>query len=120
MSISGIAASTNGHANGIQVWFPQLRNAITTLTTSLASGDLTGAKKAYAALMQDTQNVGQTQNGPQTAANSQFSTDLAAIGDALQSDDLAGAQKAFATLTQNMQRTRQAQNGQQTQNVSFR
>ena len=117
MSISGIAPSANGHPNGIQVWFPQLRKAIEALTKSLASGDLAGAKKAYAALMQDRQNVAQAQHGPQTAANSQLSADLGAIGDALQLDSLAGAQKAFATLTQNMQKTRQAQGGQQTQNT---
>ncbi len=117
MSIPGIVSSANGPQNGIQVWFPQLRKAIAALTTSLASGDLAGAKKAYAALLQDRQNVGQAQNGPQSTANSQFSTDLDAIGAALQSDDLVRAQNAFAMLTQNMQRTRQAQRGQQTQNT---
>jgi hypothetical protein len=75
----------------------------------MASGDLAGAQKAFATLTKHRQNVGQAQNGPQTAASTQLSTDLAALGKALQSDDLAGAQKAFGTLIQNMQKTKQTQ-----------
>ncbi len=104
MSISSIASRTNLYSNGTHTWFPQLRKALATLATSLASGDLTGAQKAFAALTEDRQNVGQAQKGPQATASSQLSTDLEAIGSALQSGDLTGAQKAFAVLTQNRQR----------------
>ena len=65
--------------------------------------------KALATLTKHRQNAGQAQNGPQTVASTQLSTDLAAVGDALQSGDLAEARKAFGTLIQDMQKTKQTQ-----------
>jgi hypothetical protein len=66
------------------------------LSSSLSSGDLAGAQKAFAAL---------TANAPKNAAaqNSPLGQDVSALRQALQSGDVAGSQKAFATLQQDMQ-----------------
>jgi hypothetical protein len=109
VSISGIASSTSVYPKGAHPWFPQLRKDLAALETSMASGDLAAAQKAFATLTKDRQNVGQAKNGPQTAASSQLSTDLAAVGNALQSGKLAEARKAFETLIQDMQKTKQTQ-----------
>jgi hypothetical protein len=110
MSISGISSDPTAYQNYASSPFQQVRKDFASLKTSLASGDLTGAQKAFAALTQDLQTI---QSGQQAGASSLLENDLAAIGNALQSNDLAGAQKALATLTQDMQKVRQAQGGRQ-------
>ena len=110
MSISGISSDPTAYQNYASSPFQQVRKDFTSLKTSLASGDLTGAQKAFAALTQDLQTI---QSGQQAGASSLLENDLAAIGNALQSNDLAKARKALATLTQDMQKVRQAQGGRQ-------
>jgi hypothetical protein len=97
MSISGIS-STNVYQSSLQTRLQQLKSDFTDLEKSLNSGDLAVAQKAFAALQQDMQNVGQ-----QTGGNNQLTNDLVALGNDLQSGDLTGAQKAFATLMQDME-----------------
>jgi hypothetical protein len=109
VSISGIASSPRVYPKGAHPWFPQLRKDLAALETSMASGDLAAAQKAFATLTKDRQKAGQAQNGPQTAASTQLSTDLAAVGNALHSGDLTEAQQAFGTLIQDMQKTKQTQ-----------
>jgi hypothetical protein len=110
MSISGIAPDPTAYQNYAASPFQQVRKDFASLKTSLTSGDLTGAQKAFTALTQDLQTI---QSGQQAGAGSLLENDLAAIGNALQSNDLAGAQKALATLTQDMQKVRQSQGGRQ-------
>ena len=109
MSISGIASSTSVYPKGVHPWFPQLRKDLAALETSMTSGDLAEAQKAFATLTKHRQHVGQAQKGPQTVASTQLSTDLGAVGNALHSGDLAEARKAFGTLIQDMQKTKQTQ-----------
>jgi hypothetical protein len=106
MSISGISSDPTVYQNYASSPFQQVRKDFAALKTSLASGDLAGAQKAFAALTKGLQTI---QRGQQTGAGSLLESDITAIGNALQSNDLAGAQKALATLTQDMQKIRQAQ-----------
>ena len=101
MSIAGISSSTNLYQDPTSQ-IQSVREDFSGLTTSLASGDLTAAQKAFATLMQDLGTSG-TQSGQQTGAASQLNTDLTAIGTALNSGDLTAAQKAFSTLQQDLQ-----------------
>jgi hypothetical protein len=105
VSISSIASSTSVYPKVAHTWFPQLRKDFAALATSLASGDLEGARTAFATLTKDRQNAGQARSGPQTEANSRLSADLAAIGNALRSGNLDDARTAFGTLRQDMQKT---------------
>ena len=111
MSISGISSSTNVYQNQFQ----QMRKDFSALQTDLSSSNLTGAQQAYATLMQDLQNVSQSQSGQQAGGTSQLGNDLAAVGKALQSGSLTDAQSAFALLTQDLQSAEQAQAAQQAQ-----
>ncbi len=95
MSISGISSSTNLYQDPLSQ-MQSVRQDFSSLTTSLALGDVTAAQKAFTTLMQDLGNTS-AQSG-QTGATSQVSTDLTTLGTALNSKDLTGAQKAFATL----------------------
>ena len=103
MSISGISSGTNIYQDPTSQ-IQSVRQDFSGLTTSLASGDLTGAQTAFATLMQDLGNSS-VQSGQQTGAASQLSTDLSTLGTALNSGagDLTAAQKALATLMQDLQ-----------------
>ena len=104
MSISGISSSTNAHYQDPMSQLQSVRQDFSSLTTSLASGDLTGAQNAFATLMQDLGGNTSAQSGQQTGAPSQLDTDLTTLGNALNSSsgDLTAAQKAFATLLQDL------------------
>lgn len=80
MRISGSSNVSSSQSTTAAAW-QQRQQSVKDMFTSLQSGDLSGAQKAFAAI-----NGGKSQvnaNGP-----------LADIGKALQSGDLAGAQKA--------------------------
>jgi len=114
MSISGIASDPTVNQNYASSPFQQVRKDFASLKSSLNSGDLGGAQKAFATLTQDLQSVTQAQTGQQAGTNSTLDDDLSAIGTALQKGDITGAQNAFQTLQKDMQQMRQAQGGQKT------
>ena len=107
MSVSDISTSTNIYQDRMSQ-MQSVRQDFSSLTTSLASGDLTGAQNAFGTLMQD---IGSTnaQSGQQAGATSQISTDLTALGTALNAKDLTTAQSAYATLMQDLQAGQQTQ-----------
>ena len=74
-----------------------LKQALQSLQTSLASGDLSGSQSAFQTLQTLYQNSA-TAGGTNLSSSSQLSTDLTALGTALTSGDLSTAQSAFATL----------------------
>ena len=104
MSVSSVSSDPTVYQNSASRPFQQVRKDFAALGKALNSGSsdaLTTAQSAFQKLQSDLlqmQQVQQTQSGQQTGANSQFSTDLAALEKAVQSGDLSGAQKAFAAL----------------------
>lgn len=74
-----------------------LKQALQSLQSSLASGDLSGSQSAFQTLQTLYQNSA-TAGGSTLSSNSQLSTDLTALGTALTASDLPTAQSAFATL----------------------
>ena len=72
-------------------------NDVKSLSSALASGNVSDAEKALATLQKDVAS----KNGD-TSANDPFSKDLASLGDSLQSGDLSGAQQKFAQIQQKM------------------
>jgi len=124
MSVSSVSSDPRVYQNSASSPFQQVRKDFAALGTALNSGSsdaLTAAQRAFQKLQSDLlqmQQLQQTQSGQQTAASSQFSTDLAALEKAIQSGNLSGAQKAFAALQSDLpqvQHAQQTQNGQQTQ-----
>ena len=71
------------------------QQALQSLQQSLASGDLAAAQTAFNTYQTLTQNLA---NASGTSTNSQFSTDLKALGTAISSGDLATAQSAFTAV----------------------
>jgi len=128
MSVSSVSSDPTVYQNSASRPFQQVRKDFAALGKALNSGSsdaLTTAQSAFQKLQSDLVQMQQvqlqqTQSGQQTGANSQFSTDLAALEKAVQSGDLSGAQKAFAALQSDLLQVRQVpqtQNGQQTQSV---
>ncbi|CAO3358306.1 hypothetical protein [Azospirillum melinis] len=77
------------------------------LASSLQSGDLSGAQKAFDGLQQANANGGSSNARTQALSqNSNYKT----LQDALSSGDLAGAQKAFGALQQDMKSARGERN----------
>lgn len=121
MSISGISSDPTVSQNYASSPFQQIRKDFAALGKALQSGNVSDAQAAYTTLQTDMQAAGQSGTG----ANSQFSTDLAAVGAALgfssnsstpgQGGSIPAAQTAFNTLQSDMQQARQTQGGQQTQ-----
>jgi soluble cytochrome b562 len=66
------------------------------LENSLKTGDLDGAKKAYATITQMQQQMTSQPGNPPGSA--QFKSDMDALGKALDSGNLSDAQQAFASL----------------------
>ncbi len=88
MAITSSTASTTGAGQtGASAWQQRQQN-FQALAQALNSGDLTGAKAAYAALTAN--NSGGASSSPNSP--------LAQLGQALQSGDLAGAQTAFSAM----------------------
>ncbi len=91
MSSSSIVASTTGTPQ-----WSQGNNPFQQLAQALASGNLSAAQQAYAAIQQNAPQGAAAQNGQ----GSTLQNDFAALGQALQSGNLAAAQQAFAQLQQ--------------------
>jgi hypothetical protein len=75
----------------------QLQQSVLNLQNDLSSGNLSGAQSAFAALQLVSQTLA-TASGNTASGNSQFSTDLNALGSALTAGDLTAAKSAFATV----------------------
>ncbi len=96
----------------------QVRQDYAQLSSSLQSGDLTGAQSAFASLQQALQSQGTIAEAtpvggppiPSTPTNSSDSitTDFNALGSALSSGNLTQAQSAFSQLQKDIQTTQQA------------
>jgi hypothetical protein len=74
------------------------------LQSTLQSGNLNGAQRAFAAFQQDVQKTTQM-TGPDSmfAPGTQASKDLQALGGALRSANLSSAQQAFSSLLKDIQ-----------------
>jgi len=72
----------------------QAGNPFQQLSQALASGNLSAAQQAYAAIQQNAPQGAAAQNGQGSTQQNAF----AALGQALQAGDLAAAQQAFAQL----------------------
>ena len=92
-SISAVSASATGSLQTVDQG--SSRQQFLQLMKAINSGDLSGARQAYAALTQ-----AQTDTGKQPDPNSPIGQALAQIGQALQSGDINGAQQALAALKQ--------------------
>lgn len=99
-SMSGVSQAAHTHRHHHE---SQNGQDFKSLATSLQSGDLAGAQKAFQALQA---------NAPKNASstNNPMATDFNALGQALQSGDITSAQKAFATIQQDME-SRKANRG---------
>lgn len=87
--------------------YRKIKQDLQELGTALQSGNLSGARTAFATLQQDAPNLtAQSQNANTTNPRAQA---LAALGTALQSGNLAQAQQAFANLQQVTQGSMAAQ-----------
>ncbi len=73
----------------------QAQQAWQKVQASLAAGDLTGAKSAFATFQQINQSLSAASG---TTTGTQLSTDMTALGSALNAGDLSSAQTAFATV----------------------
>ena len=109
MSISGISSDPTVSQNYASSPFQQVRKDFAALGKALNSGDLQGAQSAFQTLQTDMQAAGQSGTG----ANSQFSTDLGAVGAALfptsGQGSITAAQTAFNALQSDMQQAQQTQ-----------
>ncbi len=95
MTVSGVSTTDSVYSSDMQNAFKQRMNDFKQLGSSLQSGDLAGAQKAFSALQQDVQASGQ-----QSGTNTQTDAAMQKLQDSLKSGDLAGAQQAFAALKQ--------------------
>jgi hypothetical protein len=107
MSVSSVSSSSSLTQTDWRSVTNQLKQDFKQLASSLQSGDLSGAQKAYATLqqlLQSTQSGGPSSNGQQASStNNPIQNDFAALGKALSNGDLAGAQSAFSQLQTDMQ-----------------
>ncbi|MBI1777946.1 MAG: hypothetical protein HYR63_21625 [Proteobacteria bacterium] len=106
MSITGITSGTSSVSNpflqSLQDELQQRLANFKALQEAVKSGDLAGAKKAFAALQKSAQLGGQDPNGQLFGPNDQLNNDFKALGDALDAGNLPDAKKAFAKLQQDM------------------
>jgi hypothetical protein len=80
--------------------YQQRKQDLVQLANALKSGDLNGAEKAYAAIVQ----LGKTYGHGQAFKMANREQDFEAVGKALQAGDLAGAKKSLEALRQTFQR----------------
>jgi hypothetical protein len=78
----------------------QTQQAWQTVQQSLAAGNLSAAQTAFSSYQQLTQNL--TNISGSSAANTQLTTDMTALGTALSAGSLSAAQSAFATVQTDM------------------
>ena len=105
MSVSSISSSSSVNQTDWRSLMSQLVKDFTQLASSLKSGDLEGAQKAYTALQQ---LLPGNQAGGQSSASNPLQNDFAALGQALNSGDLSAAQSAFSQLQTDMQAAAQS------------
>lgn len=113
MSISSVSNNTTPlQTSQMSGAFKQRKQDFAALGSALQAGDLAGAQKAYAALQQDTQGIGQARGGQgdkddttQTAQSGTTSTKdmMDQLKQALSTGDMQGAQQAYAAIQQKMQ-----------------
>ena len=106
MSVSNVSSSSVVTQTDWRSVVNQFKQDFKQLASSLQSGDLAGAQKAYTALqqlLQSNQSGGQSSNAQQaSSSNNPIQNDFAALGQALSSGDLSGAQSAFSQLQTDM------------------
>lgn len=95
MAIGSISAASLAQNVLTSSNITQTQQAWQQVQTSLAAGDLSGAKTAFATVQQLNQNLS---NAGGAAPSTQLSTDMTALGSALTSGDLSTAQSAMATV----------------------
>jgi len=108
MSISSIVASSLFQptvTQGVQNKFQKIQSEFQQLGQDLKAGDLSGAQKDFATLIQDLP-ISQTQGGASSGGAAQA---LQVLGQDLQSGNLAAAQGDFAAIQRKAQESGQAQ-----------
>jgi hypothetical protein len=95
MSVGAISAGSLAQGVLTSSSITQAQQAWQKVQTSLAAGDLAGAKSAFATVQQINQNLSSVSG---TTASTQLSTDMNTLGNALTAGDLGSAQTAFATV----------------------
>jgi hypothetical protein len=107
MSISGVSSTSGLSQTDSQSSVNQLRQTFKQLASSLQSGDLSGAQKAFSALetlLQSNQSTSPSSTvQPASTTPTPVQNDLAALGQALSSGDLSTAQSTFAQLQKDLQ-----------------
>jgi outer membrane protein assembly factor BamD (BamD/ComL family) len=105
MNVSAINSASNPYQSSVQGVYQQRAQDFRSLQNALQSGDLSGAKQAFASLQSNAPNSTQAPGGAVNTSgqSSPFAKDFQTLQSALQSGDLSGAQNAFATLKQDMQ-----------------
>ncbi len=94
MSVSSVSSSAPFQTNGVRP-SRKRRQEFEALGKALKSGDLAGAKKAFAAL------TGGSGSSTSAAGATQDNSPFAQLAQALQSGNLQAAQQAFAGMVQN-------------------
>jgi len=95
MSVGAISAGSLAQNVLASSNITQAQQAWQQVQSSLAAGDLTGAKSAFATVQQINQNLSSISG---SATGTQLSTDMTTLGNALTAGDLSSAQTAFATV----------------------
>jgi hypothetical protein len=118
MLVTGVSLSFGQNRIGPQPGLQPRQSDLQGLEQSFKSGDLSGAKSAFAALQEELQKVQSNQQVNQTTNSGKLlSDDLQGLAQSLRSGDLAGAQRAFATLEQHLRNAGLSQLGQPQQAV---
>jgi len=122
MSITALSTTGLSQYVAASSSLSQIQKTLQPLQQSLASGNLSAAKTAFASDQNLNQDV-VSLSGDGLSSSSQLSADLTTLGTALDSGDLATAQKAFASVKSDL-KTSQSQalttfEKSVTQNVSW-
>lgn len=106
MSILGVTASQASPAAALQRKKQVGNDLYQQLGASLKHGDLSGARKAFAAINRQIQQAERARSGNHSGTTSAAATsgrnDFAALSQALKSGNLASAQQAFSSLTRDL------------------
>ncbi len=104
MTVTNVSPAANPYSNTVQNPWQQQAQDFKTLQSALQSGDLSGARSAFAALQKDMANNSQAASSTSASGQSDpLSSAFQALQSALQSGNLSGAQSAFAAIQQDMQ-----------------
>jgi hypothetical protein len=104
MTVSGISSVSGAYQTDAQNPSKQRVQVLKELQASLQTGDLSGARQAFAALQKDLQTVCQTaiSSGTPGSNGTRIASNFQALQSALNSGDLSTAQQAFAGLKQDI------------------